>query len=110
MPNISIVTAFYDIGRGDWTPDKGLPHYLHRTTDTYIERFSHMAQLNNEIVVFSTPEIIEKLQPLNTKNNITFVNFDMQKHYSQLKQAIQNVQKNESYQAKINPSQRLNPE
>jgi len=26
MNEISIVTAFFDIGRGDWTPDKGLPH------------------------------------------------------------------------------------
>ena len=49
--SISIVTAFFDIGRGDWTPDKGLPHYLHRTTDTYIERFGHLATLENEITV-----------------------------------------------------------
>jgi len=25
MNEITIVTAFFDIGRGDWTPDKGLP-------------------------------------------------------------------------------------
>ena len=110
MSNISIVTAFYDIGRGDWTPDKGLPHYLHRTTDTYIERFSHMAQLNNEIIVFSTPDIFEKLRPLNTKNNIKFVSFDIFQQYSELKKVIEDVQKDESYQSIINPSQRLNPE
>jgi hypothetical protein len=32
MNEITIVTAFFDIGRGNWTPDKGLPHYLQRTT------------------------------------------------------------------------------
>ena len=51
MNEISIVTAFFDIGRGDWTPDKGLPHYLQRTTDTYFDRFANMANLDNTLVV-----------------------------------------------------------
>ena len=46
MNNISIVTAFFDIGRGNWTPEKGLPDYLYRTTDTYFERFGYLAQLD----------------------------------------------------------------
>jgi len=110
MPNITIVTAFYDIGRGEWTPEKGLPHYLHRSNETYIERFSHLTQLDNEIIVFSTPEIIELLQPLNTKNNIKFIHFDIFKQYEQLRVAINNVQRTGDYQMMINPYQRLNPE
>ena len=84
MSDITIVTAFYDIGRGDWTPDKGLPHYLQRTTDTYIERFSHMAQLENEMVVFSTPDIIEKLQPLRGERPTKWVSFDIFEKYGDL--------------------------
>ena len=91
MGNITIVTSFFDIGRSTWTPDKGLPHYLHRTTETYIERFSSLAQLENQIVVFSTPDIIEKLKPLNTKNNIVFVHFDIFKQYEQLRTLIHNI-------------------
>lgn len=110
MSNISIVTAFYDIGRGDWTPDKGLPDYLQRTTETYIERFSHLTELDNEIVVFSTPDIIEKLQPLNVKNNIKFVHFDIFTQYAQLRQKIHEIQLSEQYQSMISPYQRANPE
>ena len=77
MSDITIVTAFYDIGRGEWTPDKGLPQYLQRTTDTYIERFSHMTQMENEMVVFSTPDIIEKLQPLRGDRPTKWVSFDI---------------------------------
>ena len=58
MSEISIVTAFFDIGRGNWTPDKGLPHYLQRSNDTYLERFSHLSKLENEIVIFTTNENI----------------------------------------------------
>lgn len=111
MSNISIVTAFFDIGRGEWTPDKGLPHYLQRTTDTYIERFSHLTKLENELVVFSTPDIIEKLQPLREgkEEQIKFVAFDL-KMMDNVKQRISDVQKNEEYQKKIHPSQVKNPE
>jgi protein YibB len=110
MTNITIVTAFYDIGRGDWTPDKGLPHYLHRTTDTYIERFANMTQLENEIIVFSTPDIIAKLHPLNTKGNIKFVEFDFMGVSKQYRDAITSIQKTDAYQMMISPYQRTNPE
>ena len=60
--SISIVTAFFDIGRGDWTPDKGLPHYLHRTTDTYVERFGHLATLENEITIFTSEDLIPRVK------------------------------------------------
>jgi protein YibB len=110
MSNISIVTAFYDIGRGDWTPDKGLPHYLQRTTDTYIERFSHMAQLENELVVFSTPDMIEKLIPLRRDKLTRWVPFDFFTEYSDLIKKINDIQKTDKFQNLIHPSQRKNPE
>ena len=61
MNEISIVTAFFDIGRGDWTPEKGLPHYLQRTNDTYFERFANMASLDNTIVVYTSEDLAEKV-------------------------------------------------
>jgi protein YibB len=110
MSDITIVTAFYDIGRGDWTPDKGLPHYLQRTTDTYIERFSHMAKMENEMVVFSTPDIIERLQPLREGRVTNWISFDIFTQFDELIKNIHNVHKSESFQNSISPSQRANPE
>lgn len=107
---ITIVTAFYDIGRGDWTPDKGFPHYLQRTTDTYIERFSHMAQLENPIVVFSSSDIIEKLKPLRGDRPTKWVVFDVFEKHEGLIRDIHNIQKSENFQNLIHPSQRMNPE
>lgn len=112
MSDISIVTAFFDIDRGDWTPDKGLPHYLQRSTDTYIERFSHLAKLNNDMVVISTPDIIEKLKPLceGKETETKFVAFDPFTHFVDIRNAISSIQKSEEYQKIIHPSQVKNPE
>lgn len=107
---INIVTAFFDIGRGDWTPDKGLPHYLQRTTETYIERFSYMAKLENEIIVFSSPDIIEKLIPLREDRPTKWVSFDIFNQCSELIQKIHKIQKEDSFKKLILPTQRTNPE
>ena len=46
MNDITIVTAFYDIGRGDWK-------YFNRKTSYYFECFERLCKLKNKIVVFS---------------------------------------------------------
>jgi protein YibB len=109
MSNITIVTAFFDIGRGEWTPDKGYPHYLHRTNETYIERFSYMAKLENPMVIFTTPDMIAKLKPLREDRPTQFVEFNLGS-YSEIREKIVKVQRDEKYQAMIHPSQRMNPE
>jgi protein YibB len=108
--NISIVTAFYDIGRGNWNSENGFPSYLQRTTETYIERFSYLAQLHNEIIVFATEPTNKRLQEFNSKNNIKFVNFDLLATFHELRNRILNIQRNESYQQRISLQQRINPE
>ena len=110
MSNISIVTAFYDIGRGDWTPDKGLPHYLHRTTDTYFERFSEMAKLDNDMVVYTSPDLVKRVEDIRGDKPIKIIELDFKNNFGELRERITNIQQLPEYQAKINPSQRKNPE
>ena len=62
MNEITIVTAFFDIGRSDWTPERGLPHYLHRTTDTYLQRFGYMAELDNPMVIYTSKEFVDEIK------------------------------------------------
>lgn len=40
---ITVVTAFFDIGRENWTVEKGFPDYLFRTPDSYINYFKYLA-------------------------------------------------------------------
>ena len=110
MPNISIVTTFYDIGRGDWTPDKGLPHYLHRTTDTYVERFGHLATLENEITIFTSEDLIPKVKELRGDRPTNIIPVDYYKCFIEARNKISKVQRSEDYQSKINPYEKRNPE
>jgi len=58
---ITIVTAFFDIGRGNLQSKEELPDYMTRTNDTYFEYFSNLATLDNPMVIFSDNEHIEKM-------------------------------------------------
>ena len=110
MNDITIVTAFFDIGRGEWTPDKGLPHYLQRTTDTYFERFSHMAKLENEMVVYTSQEFEHRVRELRGDRKTEIVVVDFKYNFDYLRKRIADAQKNENFQKAINPNQRANPE
>ena len=110
MNDITIVTAFFDIGRGDWTPDKGLPHYLQRTTKTYLERFSHLAKLENPMVVYTSKDLAKEIQFLRQNRPTEILTIDFEKNFTKLREEITNVQKSPEYQSKINPMQVKNPE
>jgi protein YibB len=110
MNELTIVTAFFDIGRGDWTPDKGLPSYLQRTTDTYFERFSHMAKLDNHIIVYTSNEFVERIKDIRGDKPTTVLTVDFHNSFLKLREEVTRVQKDPVYQSKINPTQVRNPE
>lgn len=70
MSDITIVTAFFDIGRGDLPKEKHgrpLPWYQHRSIDTYFEYFEKQARLNNDMVIYTTPDLVDRVVALREK-------------------------------------------
>lgn len=110
MNEITIVTAFFDIGRSEWTPDKGLPHYLHRTTDTYFQRFSYMAELENPMVIFTSQEFVETIKEIRGDKPTDILTVDFKNSFKELRKSVTEVQSDPNYQSKINPMQVRNPE
>ena len=110
MSDITIVTAFFDIGRGDWTPDKGLPHYLQRTTDTYFERFGHMAKLDNDMVIFTSPDLAPRVKELRGDKPTQIIEREFSTLAPKLREDIMRVHLLSKYQQMINSSQVKNPE
>ena len=112
MGNITIVTAFFDIGRGSWTPDKGLPHYLQRSNETYLERFGHMATLDNEMVIFTTKDLVDKITPyrIGKEDKTKIITIDFEDMFKEERLKIAEIQSNEEFRSKINPNQIKNPE
>lgn len=110
MNDITIVTAFFDIGRGEWTPDKGLPHYLHRTTDTYLNRFANMANLDNDMIVFTSEDLADRVKEIRGDKPTQVIVLDFKSVLPDLKKKISDIQNSDSFKNKINPYQIKNPE
>lgn len=57
----TIVTAFFDIGRSKWE-GPNLPHYIKRTTDEYFRNFERLLKLENDIIVYTSYTMLDRLQ------------------------------------------------
>ena len=111
MSKITIVTAFFDIGRGDWTPDNGLPHYLQRTNATYMERFSRMAKLDNDMIIYTSEDLAQEISTYREgKPNTKIVIVDIKEQFKDLRERISAIQNNDEYKRLINTNQIKNPE
>lgn len=109
MSNITIVTAFFDIGRGEISTED-YPSYLKRTTDTYFGYFSNLAQLENDMVIFTSKEFEQRILDIRKEKNTKVIIFDFKNKLNYHRKLISNIQNNPDFINKINPEQRKNIE
>lgn len=110
--NISIVTAFFDIGRGNWTTSNGFPHYIQRSRDVYLERFELLQRIHTDITVFTSSDLVDTVKKFvrYKAENVNVVAVDLYKKFGQMRDNIARVQKLPEFKSKINPGQKNNPE
>lgn len=112
-----IVTAFMDIGRGDWTTDRiengvHLPHYLKRGVENYMSHFRVLAHMKNPLVVFVPDNLRETVGAIckavgRHPNSYEILPLAIdEKLYAQIRIVIKSPEFVES----INPYQKGNPE
>lgn len=74
---VTIVTAFVDMGRGNWQGvknNKPIPHYIKRDTDTYFERFERLTKLKNPIICYTESKFFDRIKSI--RSDIVLVNID----------------------------------
>jgi protein YibB len=112
--DITIVTAFFDIGRGNLPQTKHgrvLPHYQHRSVDTYFDFFSKLAKIQNEMIIYTTPNFkdrvieIRKQNGLEDKTKVVVWESYLPENFVETKQKIRNIMDSPEYYNKI-----INPE
>lgn len=107
---ISIVTMFFDIGRGDWSKQKGIADFANRDNDKYFAYFAHLAKLKNDMVVFTTPNFNERIRQLREDRPTTIINIDLESKFGDCIRKIEDIQNSENFVKHIPESLRQNPE
>ena len=105
--NIIIVTAFIDIGRGNWTGKTG---DFKRSAETYLSYFEKLATLENEIIIFTTKEYVAKIKEIRGDKPTVIIEFDIHKKLKYTIKKVQKILDSVSYQNKIPLNLRDNPE
>ena len=114
MSNITIVTAFFDLGRGELPAmmhGRILPHHQHRSTETYFEFFKNLARIKNPMVIYTSPDLVERVRNIRILNGLgdkttviakdNFIPDDLLDY----KTKIEEVMSSEEYISKVNNPQ-----
>lgn len=109
MSDITIVTAFFDIGRGNWNQPvhgRAMPHYIPRSTDTYFSYFENLSKIKNDMVIFCGPEHADKIKGIRAKNSpdakTNVVTVDLSKTTEKLKPIIDFIMAQPEYSGLMN--------
>lgn len=106
MSDITIVTAFFDIGRGNLPNEKHgrvLPQYQHRGVDTYFEYFNNLAKIKNDMVIYTTEDFadrileIRKQYNLENKTHVISLPSYLPKGMEDMKDRIEKIMDDENY-------------
>ncbi|WP_213133822.1 protein YibB [Citrobacter sp. FP75] len=108
--SITIVTAFFDIGRGSWTSNKGFSPHLERTSDTYIQYFKNLSELDNDMIIFTSSDLKPKIEKIRNGKSTIVVALDINKKFRHIKKRISQIQKDDEFRNKLETRQLKNPE
>ncbi|OOS21711.1 WlaTC/HtrL family glycosyltransferase [Moraxella lincolnii] len=100
MNDITIVTAFFDIGRGNISTEH-YPSYLKRTTNTYFEYFSYLATLDNNMVIFTEEKFKEKILTMRKSRPTTVICLNIFKKFNHILAKIADIQSNHEFLSNI---------
>lgn len=104
MSDITIITAFFDIGRSNWSfspTGEKLPFYIPRTTESYFEYFEYLSKMKNDMIIYCSSEHVEKINEIRKRNspnsNTTVLSIDFKNSVANIKQAVEFIQQRPEY-------------
>lgn len=109
MSETTIVTAFFDIGRGNLSK-KDHPSYLVRSNKTYLQYFANLAVLENEMVVFTSKEFEADILRLRGGRKTKVVVFDFHRKLPYIRKRVGQIQQSESFRRRVDAQQLKNIE
>jgi protein YibB len=110
MNDITIVTAFFDIGRGEWTQIKVYLIIYKEQMILILNVLLKMAKLENDMIVYTSAEFEDMVKEIRGDKPTQIVVVDFKNSFEELRNRVSEIQKDPKYQEGINPSQVRNPE
>lgn len=107
---ITIVTAFFDIGRGGWSAEQGYAVHLERSSDQYFEYFKNLAILKNKIIVFTSDNFKDRIKSIRGDLPTEIICLDLDKRFKTHLDAIERIMISDFFKSQIKPEQLKNPE
>lgn len=102
--SITIITAFFDIGRGNWS------YNYPRSEQEYINYFENLATLENEMVIFTSKKFKDKIKQIRSGYPTTIIEINFNKKFAHTIKKIQSILDSDQYKQLIPQELHNNPE
>ena len=107
--NMTIVTAFFDVGRGDVPPvvrGRKVPSYQKRTFDEYFYNFNMLASMKNDMIIYTEPRFVDTINQMrasygNVENTKVIVYENALESFNFVTEELNKVLNSEEYVSKI---------
>jgi protein YibB len=104
MSDITIVTAFFDIGRSNWNKtihNVETPHYIPRSTELYFSYFENLSKMKNDMIIFCDEQNVNRIENIRKNNapesNTTVISTNFQETVKNMKPTIEKIQRQPEY-------------
>ncbi|EIL5843179.1 hypothetical protein LL294_004719, partial [Salmonella enterica] len=98
------------IGRSHWTSQNGFAPRIERTTDEYMDWFSNLAQLENDMVIFTSPDLKSRIEEIRRGKPTTIVTLNFNKKFRHIRSRIASIQSDVAFKLRTPVEQQGNPE
>ncbi|EAY7918289.1 hypothetical protein AIQ33_25060, partial [Salmonella enterica] len=93
-----------------WTSQNGFAPRIERTTDEYMTWFSNLAQLENDMVIFTSPDLKSRIEEIRRGKPTTIVTLDFNKKFHHIRCRIAAIQSDVAFKRRTPVEQQGNPE
>ncbi|EIU1883962.1 hypothetical protein L4J28_004820, partial [Salmonella enterica] len=97
-------------GRSQWTSQNGFAPRIERTTDEYMTWFSNLAQLENDMVIFTSPDLKSRIEEIRRGKPTTIVTLNFNKKLRHIRNRIASIQSDVAFKLRTPVEQQGNPE
>ncbi|SPZ24535.1 protein YibB [Providencia rettgeri] len=108
--SITIITAFFDIGRGNWNRKNGRPNSLECTNETYFKYFNRLAKLDNDMIIFTTSDLQEEILSMRKGKVTHIITINLDKKFKFILKKIAQIQNSDEFKKLIKPKLLRAPE
>lgn len=95
MSNTTFITAFFDIGRSNWSAK------FPRSNGSYFNYFSRLTGLENKIICYTSHDLVDKIKSYSLSDDVEYIVIDFNDEFGATLKKIKEIHESDEWKSKF---------